>query len=189
MISGELFKIITVDVKNKIQELPNLTLMSDEELYDAIEIRMEQKLSELSESDEDELGSVTFRDKNSIKNSVFESIRGLDVLGTIIEDKTITEVMINGYDNIFVEQNGRVKKLRGADRHHHKIRAHGGQKRGREQPYRGYTSCGRLPCKCGAAACGAQWSYRYYKTVPAGSHDYTEAAGLRLPDHGGGCLS
>lgn len=114
MISGNLFKAITVDIKNKIQDLPNLTLLSDEELYDAIDIRMEQKLSELAESNDSEaesLGSITFRDKNSIKNSVFESIRGLDVLGTIIEDQSITEVMINGYDNIFVEQDGRVKKL------------------------------------------------------------------------------
>lgn len=114
MISGNLFKTITVEIKNKIQELPNLTLLSDEELYDAIDIHMEHKLSELAESDDSEtesLGSITFRDKNSIKNSVFESIRGLDVLGTIIEDKSITEVMINGYDNIFVEQDGRVKKL------------------------------------------------------------------------------
>ncbi len=114
MISGDLFKSITVDIKNKIQELPNLTLMSDDELYSAIEEFMEVKLEDLASSDENyrgETGSITFRDKNSIKNSVFESIRGLDVLGTIIEDKTITEVMINGYDNIFVEQNGKVKKL------------------------------------------------------------------------------
>lgn len=114
MISGDLFKLITVEIKNKIQELPNLTVMSDDELYEIIEKYMEQKLSELiraEDSDFSEAGSITFRDKSSIKNSVFESIRGLDVLGTIIEDKTITEVMINGYDNIFVEQNGKVRKL------------------------------------------------------------------------------
>lgn len=114
MISGELFKLITVEIKNKIQELPNLTVMSDDDLYSIIEQYMEQKLSELVASENGEFseaGSVTFRDKSSIKNSVFESIRGLDVLGTIIEDKTITEVMINGYDNIFVEQNGQVRKL------------------------------------------------------------------------------
>lgn len=114
MISGDLFKVITVDIKNKVQNLPNLTLLSDDELYDAIERFMEDKLSELAAAEDDmaaELGSVTFKDKSSIKNSVYESIRGLDVLGTIIEDKTITEVMINGYDNIFVEQNGKVKKL------------------------------------------------------------------------------
>lgn len=114
MISGGLFKLITVEIKNKVQDLPNLTIMSDDELYAVIEGYMEQKLSELSEADNAEFaeaGSITFRDKSSIKNSVFESIRGLDVLGTIIEDKTITEVMINGYDNIFVEQNGHLKQI------------------------------------------------------------------------------
>lgn len=114
MISGDLFKLITVDLKKKVQELPNLTLMSDDELYDTIEQHLEDKLRELVESDDvsfADAGAITFRDKNSIRNSVFESIRGLDVLGTIIEDKTITEVMINGYDNIFVEQNGKVKRI------------------------------------------------------------------------------
>lgn len=42
---------------------------------------------------------------------MFESIRGLGVLGQIIADTDITEVMINGYEDIFVEKNGRLRKL------------------------------------------------------------------------------
>ncbi|MGN0408048.1 MAG: CpaF family protein, partial [Bacteroides sp.] len=42
---------------------------------------------------------------------VFESIRGLGILGKIIEDKSITEVMINGYDTIFVERNGKLEQI------------------------------------------------------------------------------
>src|SRR5699024_1443826 len=38
-------------------------------------------------------------------------IRGFGLLDSIISDDTITEVMINGPDNIFIEKNGRLTKL------------------------------------------------------------------------------
>ncbi len=46
-----------------------------------------------------------------IANQIFSSIRGFGILDTIMEDDTITEIMINGPDNIFIEQKGRVHKL------------------------------------------------------------------------------
>ena len=58
-----------------------------------------------------ELSSMNFRERRSITGAVFESIRGLGVLGQIIADTDITEVMINGYEDIFVEKNGRLRKL------------------------------------------------------------------------------
>lgn len=47
----------------------------------------------------------------SIVEQVFSSIRGFGLLDSIIKDDTITEVMINGTDDIFIEQNGRLFKL------------------------------------------------------------------------------
>ena len=41
---------------------------------------------------------------------MFESIRGLGVLGRIIADSDVTEVMINGHRDIFVEKDGRLYK-------------------------------------------------------------------------------
>jgi pilus assembly protein CpaF len=38
-------------------------------------------------------------------------MRRLDILQPIIEDKSVTEIMINGPDCIFIERNGKVKKL------------------------------------------------------------------------------
>ncbi|MBR2130942.1 MAG: CpaF family protein [Oscillospiraceae bacterium] len=58
-----------------------------------------------------ELSALNFREKRSIVTAVFEAIRGLGVLGQIIADTDITEVMINGYDNIFVEKAGHLRKL------------------------------------------------------------------------------
>ena len=38
------------------------------------------------------------------------SLRGLDILQELIEDPDITEIMVNGPNNIFVEKNGIVCK-------------------------------------------------------------------------------
>jgi len=38
-------------------------------------------------------------------------MRRLDVLQPLIDDKSITEIMINGPDSIFIERDGRVSKL------------------------------------------------------------------------------
>ena len=42
---------------------------------------------------------------------VYSSIRGFGLLDSIISDDTITEVMINGPDNIFIEKSGKLTKL------------------------------------------------------------------------------
>ncbi len=42
---------------------------------------------------------------------VYSSIRGFGLLDSIISDDTITEVMINGPDNIFIEKSGQLTKL------------------------------------------------------------------------------
>ena len=39
---------------------------------------------------------------------VFNSIRRMDVLQDVLEDETITEIMVNGPHHIFVEQAGRL---------------------------------------------------------------------------------
>jgi pilus assembly protein CpaF len=114
MIDKEISMKLTVEVKEDVQQLYNLTTLSDSELLDNIEEIIEKKVTESRENDPALYGkyiSMTFIDRNSIKDSVFESVRGLDILGTIIADKSITEVMINGYDNIFVEQDGKLKRL------------------------------------------------------------------------------
>lgn len=50
-------------------------------------------------------------EKVDMVQQVFSSIRGLGVLDSIMKDNSITEVMINGPRNIFIEQAGRVKRI------------------------------------------------------------------------------
>ncbi len=46
-----------------------------------------------------------------LRKSVFASIRGLDILEELLEDNSISEIMVNGNDNIYIERNGHIHKL------------------------------------------------------------------------------
>jgi pilus assembly protein CpaF len=50
-------------------------------------------------------------EKREMADAVFNSLRRLDILQPIIDDKSITEIMINGPDNIFFEREGRIHKM------------------------------------------------------------------------------
>ncbi|MDE7367306.1 MAG: CpaF family protein [Lachnospiraceae bacterium] len=47
--------------------------------------------------------------KLQIRAQVFYSIRGYDCLEEILKQEDITEIMINGYERIFIERNGRME--------------------------------------------------------------------------------
>jgi len=54
---------------------------------------------------------MTVSEKQEIIKIIFNSMRRLDILQPLIEDNSITEIMINGPNNIFIEREGRVIKL------------------------------------------------------------------------------
>ena len=47
-------------------------------------------------------------DKQRAVESVFNSMRRLDILEPLLQDPETTEIMVNGPDRIFVERNGKV---------------------------------------------------------------------------------
>ena len=49
--------------------------------------------------------------RKRLKKELFDSLRRLDILQIFVEDSTVTEIMINGKDHIFVEQNGKLREL------------------------------------------------------------------------------
>lgn len=105
---------LIAQLKAEIHQNPDLTTMSDEQLRFLIQKKLEDKIDWARTNQPDvyrELSSLNFREKRFIANAVYESIRGLGVLGQIIADPEITEVMINGYRDIFVERSGRLQKL------------------------------------------------------------------------------
>lgn len=61
----------------------------------------------------EKLGSeyITIEERVDIMERVYSSIRGLGILDSIIKDDEITEVMINGPKDIFIEKSGKLSKL------------------------------------------------------------------------------
>lgn len=57
---------------------------------------------------------IEMDEKRQIIDAVFNSMRRLDILQPLIDDKTVTEIMVNGPDAVFVEKEGRItcQKLR-----------------------------------------------------------------------------
>ncbi|MCR5213460.1 MAG: CpaF family protein [Eubacterium sp.] len=53
---------------------------------------------------------IPLKDKLELRKELFNSIRKLDVLSDLLEDDSITEIMINGPKNIFYEKAGRIYK-------------------------------------------------------------------------------
>lgn len=53
---------------------------------------------------------LSVREKYRLQKEIYDSIRGLDILEELLEDKNITEIMINGPNNIFIEKDGRIEK-------------------------------------------------------------------------------
>lgn len=51
---------------------------------------------------------ISLNEKKEIMEQVFNSMRGLDVLQPLVDDPSITEIMINGPHHVFVEQDGRL---------------------------------------------------------------------------------
>ena len=90
------------DLRKHLFETYDLHKMSDDMLEDAIE-RM------IGDTFHDEY--LTINERVEIKDRVFSSIRGLGILDSILKDDDITEVMINGPDEIFIEKAGALYKL------------------------------------------------------------------------------
>ena len=93
---------LIAEVKRYVTENLPLSKMSDEELEEKIEEIVAQRIGSRYCSIEQRLNII---------QQVYSSIRGFGLLDSIMNDDTITEVMINGPDNIFIEQNGRLFKL------------------------------------------------------------------------------
>ncbi len=76
---------------------------------DITDVALKQVIGECVQ-EESGLYMISIRQKEELEESVFNAIRRLDVLQELLEDDTITEIMINGKDDIFLERNGHITK-------------------------------------------------------------------------------
>lgn len=88
-------------------------------------LRMEV-LSRISLADEDDIAlygiidevicekahtqRISLADKNSIRKAIYASVRGLDAIQELIDDDSISEIMVNGPDDVFIEKQGHIEK-------------------------------------------------------------------------------
>ncbi|MBP3595441.1 MAG: CpaF family protein [Lachnospiraceae bacterium] len=86
-------------VESVARRLESQTEIKDEEIQSCATEVLEQMLN--SEF-------MTVKEKRELVSYVFNNIRKLGVLQPILDDPSVTEVMINGPDCIFVEQSGRL---------------------------------------------------------------------------------
>ena len=82
-------------------ELP-LSQLTDEQLTAEIENIVEEQTRGQY---------LSIQTRVDLVQQVYSSIRGFGLLDSIISDDTITEVMINGPDDIFIEKSGKLTKL------------------------------------------------------------------------------
>lgn len=114
MAGRDFFTEETGNIRDLVCSDPSYSEMSDDDLRERISNMLEFRISRCQTEDYETASyysSASFKVKKQLADTVFESIRGLGILGKIIEDKSITEVMINGYDNIFVERDGKLMQL------------------------------------------------------------------------------
>lgn len=93
---------LVTQLKNYVFENFNLNELSDEELEEKIGLLVQQSLSNRL---------VSLDEKVKLVNQIYSSIRGFGVLDTIMNDDEITEVMINGPENIFIEKSGKLMRM------------------------------------------------------------------------------
>lgn len=91
------------ELRKTVQErLGCLREMSDKEVEETIdEVLLERA----------ELVTYPVELRWRLKKELFDSLRRLDILQIFVEDDSVTEIMINGTEHIFIERGGRLQEL------------------------------------------------------------------------------
>lgn len=71
---------------------------SDEEILERVDLLVSETARE---------NRLTVKQREEIRRELFYSVRKLDILQELLDDDRVTEIMVNGYQNIFVEREGK----------------------------------------------------------------------------------
>ena len=75
--------------------------LTDEEILEEIDTLILERMRD---------SCLSLKEKVQLRQELFHSVRKLDVLQELIEDETVTEIMVNGPDAIFVERAGKFSR-------------------------------------------------------------------------------
>ena len=98
-MNEEMFRVLRSDIR---AGLDVTSAVGNRELTDFIERTILEK---------DSLRYLTAQEKHELVKRMFDSFRGLDVLQPLVDNPAITEIMINSYNEIFVEEEGHIRRL------------------------------------------------------------------------------
>lgn len=89
-----------LNLRKKLRErLDQTREMEDQEIYRQIDdLILEETRNRY----------VSLKRKEALRTELFNSIRKLDILQELIDDDSVTEIMVNGTEGIFLERNGRL---------------------------------------------------------------------------------
>ena len=113
-MSKEFFMDEVTQLKKEVQEAGRLREYNPEELEALVNELIDKRILWAKSNDTDIYRfyqSMSFKEKGVLRYTVTESVGGLGILGKIITDSDITEVMINGYNKIFVEKSGKLMQV------------------------------------------------------------------------------
>lgn len=103
MMSEEIRNRLVFEIKRfLLEDAVHLSKADDRQLMVRIKEIIDKKIGNYH---------ISPMEREKIAKIVFSSIRGLGILDEILSDDSITEVMINGPDNIFVEREGRLYRV------------------------------------------------------------------------------
>ncbi len=92
---------MTDEIRKYVMESPDISDLDDDELYSLVEKTVKQRSLETA---------LSIKEKVGIADDIFSSIRGFGIIDIIMKDDRITEIMINGKDNIFIEKEGKLSR-------------------------------------------------------------------------------
>lgn len=81
-----------------LEELSYDKQISDEELSEYID----RKILEAAD-----LAPMPLRERLKLQRELFDSFRRLDILQELVDDPLVTEIMVNGPEEIFIETGGK----------------------------------------------------------------------------------
>ena len=85
------------------EQLDDRRQTEDEELYGMID----EAIQEIAREE-----YLPLKERLCLRSSIFDSFRRLDILQELIDDKEITEIMVNGKEHIFIEKHGHMEAWR-----------------------------------------------------------------------------
>ena len=101
-------------LKQAVQEASRIREYTKEEMSRLVDQKIEERIQWARENQLElywYYQNLSFKERGTLRYTITESVEGLGILGKIIMDSDITEVMINGYDTIFVEKSGQLMRL------------------------------------------------------------------------------